>query len=427
MSFTQARSGRLLVLRQVPRLTYAGYGALALIVAAWAWRAFHDPSAYDTGAAWIAGEFAWKTGHPEALQFWTGLPSLAGAMALVSRVLSIKTTGQAMTVLNLVVAVGAGAYVLHRIRSSLSGVWWWIAAFGLVSFGPLMSTVWWKQFNLISLVLAAAGFELVRHRRNGWGGWTIGLSIAIKPMVILLPFVMLARRETRRAGAVALVWLFALNMAAQALMAARAGQIGPLDPLSGVRNLLNKTKPNKFLCHPLNFSPGSLLCRSVAGFQFWTLQRIAVWCLLLLLGAWVISALRGHSILGWEAFAFICALSAMTSPWEWNHYQLLLVPLFLLLLVRFVRDGAGVGSWLGLAVAFVLASLIWEPYGTLVGTVRQALTGRHQNYNVLLQTPGVTFQEGIAEFAQYVLIISGALWFSGRLVVRPLGPLGDHE
>ena len=56
----------------------------------------------------------------------------------------------------------------------------------------------------------------------------------------------------------------------------------------------------------------SLLCRAVGGFQFWTLQRIAVWCLLLLLGVWVISALRGRSILSWDAFAFVCALSAMS-------------------------------------------------------------------------------------------------------------------
>jgi hypothetical protein len=197
-------------------------------------------------------------------------------------------------------------------------------------------------------------------------------------------------------------------------MAARAGQLGPLDPLSAFRNLLNKTHPNQFLCHPLNFSPGSLLCRAVGGFQYWTLQRVMVWCLLLLLSAWVFSSLRGRSILSWDAFAFTCALSAMTSPFEWTHYQVMLAPLFVVLVFGFSREGAGLGPWLGLAVALVLTTLIWQPYGTLYGTLHQLFTGHHQDYSSLSSAPQVTFQEGLAEFAQYILVVTGALWYSAR-------------
>jgi hypothetical protein len=47
----------------------------------------------------------------------------------------------------------------------------------------------------------------------------------------------------------------------------------------------------------------------------------------------------------------------MLSPLEWSHYQVMLAPLFVLLLVRFTQDGAELDEWAGLAVAFVLASL----------------------------------------------------------------------
>jgi glycosyl transferase family 87 len=399
-------------------LAYVGYAAMAAIVAAWAYRAFHDPISYDTGAAWIAGSVAWHTGHPETLQFWTGMPFLAGAMALVSRILSTRATGYVVSAINVILFGGAALLLLRALRPLLSSAWWWITSFALVSFVPLMSTVWWKQFNLIALVVAAAGFELARRRRARLAGAAIGLSIAIKPMVILLPFVMLARRDTRRPGILAIAWVIVLNMAAQLLMAVRAGQLGPLDPLSGLRNLVNKSQPNLALCHPVDFSPGSLLCRAIGGAQYWTVQRISVLLFVLLLGLWVISALRGRSLLSWDVFAFVCALSAMTSPFEWTHYQLMLAPLFVLLLMRFVREGAGPGAWLGLVGALLLASLIWQPYGTLYGTIRQLLTGHRQDYHAFSGAPEVALQEGLAQFAQYILIITGALWYARRGVTR---------
>ena len=52
-----------------------------------------------------------------------------------------------------------------------------------------MSTVWWKQFNVIALVLAAAGFDLMRHERRRPAAALIGLSVAIKPLALLLPVV----------------------------------------------------------------------------------------------------------------------------------------------------------------------------------------------------------------------------------------------
>jgi hypothetical protein len=383
-----------------------GYAGLVAIVAWWAWRAFHDPQTYDTGLAYGAGQVAWATGHPEHLASWISTPFLGAVMAVLSRVLSERGVGDLVTLLSVALWGGATAVVLHRTRRLLSPAWWWIAAFGLVSFAPLMSSVWFKQFNVIVLILAAIGFELVRRERVSWGAAAIGLSISIKPLVILLPVVMLARRGTRRAGALAVAWVVGLNLAAQAFMAERAHNLGALDPLISVRNFVDKTKPSLATCLPLNFSPNALLCRVATGAEDWTIQRVVVLVAVLLLGLWVVEALRGRSARSWEVFAFTCPLSAMLSVVAWTHYQIMLAPLFVLLLFRFARDGASVSLWTGLLVAFILASLIWQPYGSVVSAIRGLFSAHPPNEP--------SFLEGLAQFSQYILVITGVLWYSQR-------------
>jgi hypothetical protein len=392
-------------------LAALGYGALIAIVGWWTWRALHDARAWDTGLAYKAGVVAWATGHPEHVATWNGMPFLAAAMALVSRVLSVRATGDLMTVLNTAAAVAAVAILLRRTRGVIPAAWWWLLGFALVSFAPLMSTVWWKQFNLIALALAAAGFEFLRRGRVGWSGAAIGISLAVKPVAILLPFVMLAFQRTRRAGALALAWCVALNVTAQVLMAVRAHDLGTLDPLIGLRNFLDKTKPAGsnffFLCSPENYSPQSLMCR-IVGVPHWTIQHIFVLCGVALLGLWVVTALRQRTPLSWELFAFTCALSVMLGPLAWSHYQIVLAPLFVLLFFRFTTSGAGPGSSAGLLAAFVLASLIWQPYGTLVGAAQDAAGGSNRSLSEL------AFLDGLAQFAQYVLVLTGVLWYLGR-------------
>jgi hypothetical protein len=266
--------------------------------------------------------------------------------------------------------------------------------------------VWWKQFNIVVLSLALGGFELARRGRTGWAALALGLSVSIKPLVFLLPLVLLVPRESRRLGALSIAWIVALDLAAQLFLGLRAHDLGQANPLLGLQNLINRTSAagNIFLCAPLNFSPTSLFCRLNGGFQHWTLQHIAVIGLVALLGAWVFSALRGRRALSWEVFAFTCPLSVMLSGLAWTHYQIMLAPLFLLLLVRFTSDGADVGAWAGLAVAFLLASLMWEPYGTVV----TQLLGVSEN----VFKPG--FLEEYAQFAQYVLVITGVIWYRQR-------------
>jgi hypothetical protein len=231
----------------------------------------------------------------------------------------------------------------------------------------------------------------------------IALSVSIKPLVFLLPLVMVARRDTRRVGVIAILWIVVLDVAAQAFLALRAGNFATLDPTIGPRNLIHKTSSagNPFLCMAVNFSPTSLLCRLHGGFVNWNLQRILVLILIALLAAWVAQSLRGRSALSWDWFAFICPFSVMLGALSWPHYQITLAPLFLLVLVRLTEDGSP-GEWLGLAIAFVLASLIWAPFGNIV----DALRGRPEN----LQT--TSFLEVYAQFAQYVLILTGAFWYA---------------
>ena len=84
----------------------------------------------------------------------------------------------------------------------------------------------------------------------------------------------------------------------------------------------------------------------------------------------VVSVLADRTGTSWELFAFICPLCAMASPLAWAHYQILLAPLFILLVVRFAQGQAAGGWWLALIGAFALASLMWLPYGTLRTSLR---------------------------------------------------------
>jgi Glycosyltransferase family 87 len=388
--------------------TGAGLLALAAIVSWWAWRAFHDPRTLDLGLAYQAGQLAWSSGHPEHLSSWDGTPLLAAVMALISRAIGSTPATTLQNVANVALVLATAAVVLRRLQSVLRPLWWWVAAVALLSFGPLMSTVWWKQFNIEALCLALAGFELLRRRRDALGAALIGVSIALKPLVFLLPLVLLAGRGTRRAGVLCVGWVAALSVAAQALLALRAHSITALNLYLPLHNFIEKSRPaNVWACHPENFAPGSLLCR-LAGSQNWTLQHFVVWGAVAVLGVLVLDAVRpsGAGLRSWEAFAFTLPLSAMLSPLAWSHYQILLAPLFLLLLVRFTNAGATNGEWLGLAVGFVLASLIWQPFGTSVGAVRGLFSAKAQTIHDLFAI------ESVAQFAQYLIVLTGVIWYT---------------
>jgi hypothetical protein len=204
------------------RLAPLGYALLAALVALWAYRALHDASTHDAGLAYIGGLAAWASGHPEHWFSWTGTPFLAAAYGLVTRLASDATAARVLTAANVLLVVGTTVVVLRRRRGVLSPTLWWILAFALLTFGPMMSSVWWKQLNVVCIVLALGGFELLRRGHEHRGAGLIAVSLAVKPLAILLPFVLLAGRQTRRAGAWALAYLVALNVGAQVLLGVHA-------------------------------------------------------------------------------------------------------------------------------------------------------------------------------------------------------------
>jgi hypothetical protein len=83
---------------------------------------------------------------------------------------------------------------------------------------------------------------------------------------------------------------------------------------------------------------------------------------------------------------------------------------------------ADIGAWAGLAVAFVLASLFWSPHGTLIDALRLKLPAAYEaNFHPLVTE--------LSQFAQYVLIVTGVLWYTGHRHERrrsPLAPPADY-
>lgn len=385
-----------------------GVLALAVIAGWWTWRAVHDPRGYDFRLAYRAGQVSWATGQPEHQSTWDGTPLLAALLALITRVMSQRAAASLLTVFNLGLVVGCVLSTLRGLRG-LSLRWRWAVAAALVTFGPILSTVWWKQFNIVALSLALSGFLALRRQRSSTAGALLGLSVSVKPIVFLLPIVLLARRETRRAGLISVAWIAVLNLAGQALLAARAGRLAALDPLVALQNFLHKTRAGGVWgCLPENFSPGAELCRAVGRSQ-WVLQRGLVIAFVLLLGALTVWILRERSLIDWETLAFTCPLSVMVSPLAWTHYQIALVPLFVLLLVRLDQEGAHPLYWLGLATAFALASLMWKPYGTIIGGLG-GLFGYHESLDASENVAQV------AQLAQYVLLGTALIWYARHRV-----------
>jgi hypothetical protein len=125
------------------------------------------------------------------------------------------------------------------------------------------------------------------------------------------------------------------------------------------------------------------------------------------LGVWVAQVLWGRPALSWDWFALAGPFSVMLSALSWNHYQLVLMPLFLLLFVRLTVDGRP-GEWLGLVVAFLMASVIWSPYGNIVDAARGAPTN----------VKTTDFLQVYAQLAQYVVVLTAILWYA-RHPYRP--------
>ena len=221
----------------------------------------------------------------------------------------------------------------------------------------------------------------------------IDLSIAIKPIIILLPLALLIRSESRKTGWWAIGWIVGLMALAQAFLAWRARNLRDLSPIPALQTFLER--PIQWACHPENYSPYSLVCRASGG-QYFSWQRLVTTAGVLLLILMAVDVIRGHPGRSWVIFAFACLLSPMVSPIAWSHYQILLLPMFVLLAAEFALRGASMIQWLSVAAAYLLAELTWRPLGTLVG----GRLGRRAGAAVVLA--GVLGVAAVGTFELYV-------------------------
>jgi hypothetical protein len=388
------------------------FAAIVVVVvgAIVAWRALHSVPTYDIGLAYEGGVAAWATGHPENLNTWISTPFLGAAMGVASRVLSQTATAWALTAINILVVAGAYASIWWHLRrrATLSRTFWWGTLLAAVVFAPMISSLWWKQLNLVALALAGVAFLVLRRGRDGLGSLVLALSLLIKPLAILLPVALLLRRETRRAGVLTIGWGVALVAFSQLIMAQRAGSLSALNPLPAWDNFSHKSQPaNIWVCHTENFSPQSALCR-LTGSEDFTLQRIVVIGGVLLLGAFAFLVLRTSPGRSWRVFAFACLLSPMISPIAWSHYQVMLLPMFLVLAVELYESAAPWVLWIGLLGAYALAELIWRPAISLPAALNSWFSGAPES------TVSSFRVMNVAMLSQYLLYLVALLWFAIR-------------
>lgn len=373
--------------------------ALVLLAVA---AALHYTAQYGTadfGLAYQGGAEAWASGHPERVGTWMSTPFLALAMAAVSRVAPVQIAGWLFMAANLSLWMVMLVTVWTRLRAFFPVPLWWTTLAAVGAFAPAVSTIFWLQFNLVVFALAIGGFSLV-GRKNRLAGLLIGLSVALKPIAVLLPFALLVRSRSRAAGLSSLAGLSVSTLLSLGFLAWRGGDPKLLDPIgylarlsdSGLATLWGSGQPVAEGCWVENYSLLALLCR--LGLQPSMLIGAAIGAVGLLIG-WLLVRRLPPTVEGdWETFAAACFLSVLLGPIEWPHYGLLMAPLLLLLAYQFWRDRAPRPLWLGLAAAFLASEFVWDPLSSLAGA------------SVRLED----FLYTVGQFGQYFLFLVWVRW-----------------
>lgn len=342
----------------------------------------------DFELAYRVGQQAWSSGRPEHIPTWTGTPFYAMVMGVISRAWPLGVAATGMLIINLLARGGLLLAVWNRLRG-LPRMWWWATLIAAAVLAPGIATVFWMQPNVILLALSLAGVALIgRHDRAG--GFLVGLAFAIKPVLVLVPFALLLRRETRRAG----LWSFAVGALLSALglgfLAWRAGDPSVGSPIAYAGRFVSVVGRPEFVCVIQNYSPTALLCRF--GIPSSTALTIFLTAAVLSVGWLLVRQFRQEQDVRWEMFAAASILSPMLGPIGWAHYQVLLAPLMLLLAYQFWAERAPVFLWFNLGAVFLMTMLIWDPLESLL--------------NVPVALLVVTYT--IGQFAQYFLLL---LWF----------------
>ncbi|HYL09090.1 MAG TPA: glycosyltransferase family 87 protein, partial [Candidatus Udaeobacter sp.] len=265
----------------------------------------------DFGLAYRGGVEAWATGHPQRIVTWTATPFLALVMALVSRLGPEFVEARIFMALDIALWMVALFVVWTRLRPHVSPTWWWATLAAAALFAPAVSTIFWLQFNLVILVLALYGFVLI-GRREGWAAFLIGLAIALKPIVILLPVALLLHKRTRRVGAWSIAVTASLTVAGLGFLAWRAADLSVLNPFDYLQGFLAKGQGAIAACIVENYSPVAMLCR--LGVPPTTVTTVVVAAIVLVTGYLLVRHLPDTSEGNWELFAAACFLSIMLGP-----------------------------------------------------------------------------------------------------------------
>jgi hypothetical protein len=386
---------------------------LLLLVALLLWLvpAMRDHTPDDMRLAYVAGAEAWASGHPERVETWMSTSFLALCMALTTRATSLTGSVITLNVLNLALFLGIVAVTWRWLRPRLSRrVWWATLAFALL-YSPVISVFRWKQLNLIVFALALAGFWLIRRGREWSGAGLAALSIAIKPIVVLLPVALFVRRDTRRAAVACTLGVVLLTMLGQAFLALRARDASVLWPMAALETFAERGR--EWGANPENFAPMGTVRRLTRGEG--PIEKVFVGLGVLALAVLAHESVRRRPGRAWEVFAWACALSPMVGPVGWSHYQVLLAPLFLVLGYQLGRSAAGPSWWLPVLFAYLLTSLVQRPLsGTLPGSVMALLTGYREGWDDMLR------MLALGQFAQYFLAAAALAWFN-----RQAAGLGD--
>jgi hypothetical protein len=319
--------------------------------------------AADFGLAYQGGIAAWAGGNPQNVSTWTGTPFLALVMALVSRTADEFVAARIFMALDLALWMALLVTVWMRLHRRIPIAWWWGTLLAAGIFAPAVSTIFWLQFNLIVFALALGGFVLI-GRHYGLAGALLGLALALKPVVILLPIALLLRARLRRTGVLAIVTAAVLTELGLVFLALRADDPQVLNPAAYLVDFWRNSH-QWWACTYENYSPVATMCR--LGVEPGTALTIAVAVVILVIGWLLVRRLPDTALGDWEVFAAACFLSIMVGPIAWAHYGLLMAPLFLLLAYQFYRYEAPVALWIGLGVSFALAELGWDPLSSLAG------------------------------------------------------------
>src|SRR5437879_13033547 len=120
-------------------------------------------------------------------------------MASITRLAFEESAARFFMADNLMLWVALLMVVWGQLDGRVPSRWWWGTLVAAAVFAPAIATIFWLQFNLIVFVLALGGFVLI-GRHGGWAALLIGLSIALKPILVLLPPVLLIRARSRWVG-----------------------------------------------------------------------------------------------------------------------------------------------------------------------------------------------------------------------------------